>query len=117
MGVIDDYIAGFDEPTRSRLNEVYQALREEIPEGAELISYSIPTFDLKNKHLVHFAGYKNHIGLYPTPHGMTAFDAELSGYKKGKGSVQFPHDQALPLDLIRKLARHRRQEILSSGSQ
>ena len=113
MGVIDDYIASFPEPTHSRLVQVCQALREEIPEAAELISYAIPTFDLNGKHLIHFAGFKNHIGLYPTPHGITAFDAELAAYKQGKGSVQLPHDQPLPVDLIRRIAQVRRDEVLA----
>jgi uncharacterized protein YdhG (YjbR/CyaY superfamily) len=73
----------------------------------EAISYQMPTFKLKGKNLVHFAGYKHHIGFYPTPQGMTAFDDELSKYKHAKGSAQFPLDQPMPYDLIEKIVKFR----------
>lgn len=117
MSSIDDYMAPFDGVTRDRLELVRKAIREEVPEGQEVLSYAIPTFDLNGRHVVHFAGFKNHIGLYPTPHGVTAFEAELSAYVQGKGSVQFPHDQPLPLDLIRRIARHMRAEVLSKPAK
>ena len=110
MGVIDDYLAQFDGEVRRRLDAVRQAIAEEVPDGVEVMSYAIPTFDLGGRHVIHFAGFKNHLGLYPTPHGITAFDAELAPYKKAKGSVQFPLDEPLPLDLIRQIARHRAAE-------
>jgi len=106
MGVIGDYIAGFEGTTRARLEEVYQILASEVPGTDEVISYAIPTFDLNGRHVVHFAGFRNHVGLYPTPHGIAAFEAELAAYPQGKGSVQFPHDRPLPADLIRRIVRH-----------
>src|SRR5476649_2142452 len=76
------------------------------PNAEEAISYAIPTFKL-NGNLVHFAAFKNHIGFYPTPMGVEEFRAELSAYKEGKGSVQFPLDKPMPLDLITRMVQFR----------
>jgi uncharacterized protein YdhG (YjbR/CyaY superfamily) len=105
MNEIDQYIAEFPVDIQERLQTVRKAIKEEVPEAEEAISYQIPTFKLKKKNLVHFAGFKNHIGFYPTPKGIEEFEDELSKYKQGKGSVQFPHNQELPLDLIRRMVR------------
>jgi uncharacterized protein YdhG (YjbR/CyaY superfamily) len=83
------------------------------PGATETISYAIPTFDLNGRHLVHFAGYAKHIGLYPIPTGIEAFKEELKPYKQGKGSVQFPLDQPLPVDLIRRIVEFRVKENLA----
>jgi uncharacterized protein YdhG (YjbR/CyaY superfamily) len=107
---VDEYIAGFPEAVQQLLQQVRQTVRETAPEAAETIKYAIPTFTLHGRNLVHFAAFKNHIGFYPTPSGVEAFEAALSGYKGAKGSVQFPLDQPLPLDLIRNIVRFRVQE-------
>ncbi len=86
---------------------MHELIRVHAPEATETISYAMPTFDLNGRHLVHFAGYPRHIGFYPIPSGMEAFKEELSGYKTGKGSVQFPLDQPLPRDLIRRIVEFR----------
>jgi uncharacterized protein YdhG (YjbR/CyaY superfamily) len=108
---IDGYIAAFPEATQVILKQIRQVIAEEAPEAQECISYGIPTFKLANKAVVHFAAFKNHIGLYATPSGHKAFEPELSGYKQGKGSVQFPIDQPLPLDLIAQITAYRKTEI------
>ena len=89
------------------LQEIRLLIKRTAPGAEETISYGIPTFDLNGKHLVHFAGYAGHIGFYPIPIGMEAFKQELSGYKTGKGSVQFPLDKPLPRDLIRRIVEFR----------
>lgn len=104
---IDEYLAEFPAQVRARLERVREIAREVAPDAVETISYAIPTFDLNGHHLVHFAGFAKHIGLYPTPSGMEAFEDELSRYKRGKGSVQLPLDQPLPEDLIRRLVEYR----------
>jgi len=117
MSVIDEYLADFEGVTRERLEAVRGAIRAEVPEGQEVLSYAIPTFDLNGRHVIHFAGFKNHIGLYPTPQGVEDFADELSAYPQGKGSVQFPHDQPLPLGLIRRIAGHMRAQVLSKPAK
>lgn len=106
-GPVDDYLHPFPPEVRARLDAVRAAIREEAPSAVEVMSYGIPTFDVDGRHLVHFAGYKGHVGLYPGAGGIAAFEAELGGYVHAKGSVQFPHDQELPLDLIRRIVRFR----------
>lgn len=108
---IDQYIAGFPEATRALLQQVRETIQKAAPEASETIKYGIPTFELKGN-LVHFAGYKQHIGFYPTPSAMEAFTEALTNYKKAKGSVQFPLDQPLPLDLIEEMVVFRVKENL-----
>jgi uncharacterized protein YdhG (YjbR/CyaY superfamily) len=109
---IDEYISGFPAEVQETLNKVRATISKAAPDAQETISYAIPTFTLNDINLVHFAGFKNHIGFYPAPTGSAAFKAELSVYKTGKGSVQFPIDQPVPLDLITKIVKFRVQETL-----
>lgn len=110
---IDEYIAGFPEEVRNALEEIRALVKAVTPEATETISYAIPTFDLNGKHLVHFAGYKDHVGFYPAPSGIEAFKEELEPYKSGKGSLRFPVGRALPMDLIRRIVEFRVQETTS----
>ncbi len=107
---IDEYISSFPEEVRTKLEALRQAIKEEAPGSVEAISYQMPTFKLNRKNLVHFAAWSDHIGFYPAPSGVEAFEAELSRYKRAKGSVQFPMDQPLPLPLIRKIVAFRVKE-------
>lgn len=106
---IDEYIAEFPAETQEVLEELRALIKASASDATETISYAIPTFDL-NGHLVHFAGYEKHIGLYPAGSGVEAFKAELKPYKSGKGSVQFPLGQPLPTDLIRRIVEFRVEE-------
>lgn len=108
---IDEYIAEFPPETQAKLEEMRSLIRATAPDAIETIAYAIPTYDLGGKHLVHFAGFRNHVGFYPVPSGMAAFEAELGAYKRGKGSVQFPLDQPLPTDLIRRIVEFRVAEV------
>ena len=115
-GTIDEYMARFPAETQKVLAEVRALIKAAAPGATECISYAIPTFDLNGRHLVHFAGYARHIGFYPIPSGMEAFKEELKPYKQGKGSVQFPLDQPLPKDLIRRVVEFRVRENTSRRS-
>lgn len=84
-----------------------RTIRDEAPDAVETMSYGIPTFDLNGSHLVHFAGYAHHIGFYPGARVASQFESEFSTYKSGQGSVQFPLDRPLPLDLVRRVVRFR----------
>jgi uncharacterized protein YdhG (YjbR/CyaY superfamily) len=110
-GSIDEYIAGFPPEVQARLTQVRELIRATAPDATETISYAIPTFDLNGKHLVHFAAFAKHVGFYPIPTGMEEFKEELEPYKQGKGSVQFPLDEPLPLDLIRRIVEFRVGEV------
>lgn len=103
---IDDYIADYPENIQKLLEQVRTTIKKAAPKAEEKISYGIPTFTL-NGNLVHFGAYKNHIGFYATPSGHAAFKKELGVYKQGKGSVQFPINQPLPVALISQIVKFR----------
>ena len=109
---IDEYIAGFPPDVQKILRQVRTTIRQAAPGAEETISYRMPTFTL-NGYLVYFAGFKNHIGFYPIPTGIEQFKKELARYEQGKGSVQFPLDQPMPYDLIRKIVKFRVKENLA----
>lgn len=106
---IDAYIAGFPDEIQEILQKVRSTIRQAAPEAKEAIKYGLPTFVL-NGNLVHFGGFPKHIGFYPTPSGIEKFKDELAVYKGAKGSVQFPLDQPIPYDLIRRITLFRVQE-------
>ncbi|MFC4098120.1 iron chaperone [Paenibacillus xanthanilyticus] len=113
---IDAYIAGFAPDIRERLQALRNVIKEAAPDATEKISYRMPTFELHGN-LVHFAAFANHIGFYPTPSGIAAFQEELSVYQGAKGSVQFPLDQPLPLDLVRAIVRYRVAENIEQATK
>jgi uncharacterized protein YdhG (YjbR/CyaY superfamily) len=103
---IDEYIAGFPADVQQKLKRIRSTIRKAAPRAEETISYQIPTFVL-NGHLIFFAGFKDHISVYPAPRGSADFQEELAAYKGGKGTVQFPLDRPVPLDLIRRIVEFR----------
>ena len=111
---IDAYIASAPTELQQKLQQIRATVKAAAPEAEEKISYAMPTFALKGN-LVHFAAFKNHIGFYPAPTGLDAFEKELSLYKRGKGSVQFPLDKPLPLDLITQIVKLRVAENLKKA--
>lgn len=111
---VDQYIAGFSEDVQPILRQIRATIREVAPDVEEAIKYAMPTFILHGD-LVYFAAFKNHIGFYATPTGHEAFSQELAAYKTGKGSVQFPLDQPMPLSLIAKLVKFRVDENVANS--
>jgi len=103
---VNEYIVSFPKATQTLLKQIRATIKKAAPDAEEIISYQMPAYKY-NGPLVYFAGYKNHIGFYPTPQGITAFKKELSVYKGSKGAVQFPLDEKLPLDLITKIVKYR----------
>lgn len=98
---------GFDGEVRRRLEVMREIVRDTAPGARESISYGMPAYKLNGKPLVYFAGFPHHIGFYATPNGHEAFKEEFAPYKQGKGSVQFPHDEPLPVELIRRVVEYR----------
>jgi uncharacterized protein YdhG (YjbR/CyaY superfamily) len=109
---IDKYIAGFPEETQELLEQIRITIRKAAPEAEEVISYQMAAFRF-HRILVYFAGFKNHIGFYPGASGIEAFKKELSVYKSGKGSVQFPLDKPIPTELITRIVKFRVNENLN----
>jgi uncharacterized protein YdhG (YjbR/CyaY superfamily) len=108
----DEYISNFPKEIQILLQEVRKTIKIAAPNANEGISYGMPAYKLNGKALVYFAGYKNHVGFYATPTGHNEFTKELAKYKQGKGSVQFPINEPMPLDLITKIVKFRVSEVL-----
>lgn len=107
----EEYIATFPEATQKLLQLVRNTIKSNAPQAVESISYGMPAYKINGKPLVYFAGYKNHIGFYATPTGHSEFKDELSKYKQGKGSVQFPIEEELPVTLIARIVQFRVAEV------
>ncbi len=107
---IDQYIKSFPKDVQLSLKQIREIIRKTAPDAVESISYGMPAFKINGKPLVYFAAYEKHIGFYPTPSGTAKFKKELSPYKSGKGSAQFPIDELPPLGLIQKIVAFRVKE-------
>lgn len=112
MNEIDKYISGFPSEIQNILKQIRKVIKTVAPEAVESITYGMPGYKTNDRPLVYFAAYKNHIGFYATPTGHKQFSKELSKYRQGKGSVQFPLDKAIPIDLIKRIVEFRVQENL-----
>ena len=106
---IDEYINGFPGDVQKILQKIRKTIQKAAPDAQEVISYRMPAFKLKRV-FVYFAGYQNHLSLYPAPRGAAEFKEELAGYAGGKGTVQFPLDQPVSYDLITRIVKYRVQE-------
>jgi uncharacterized protein YdhG (YjbR/CyaY superfamily) len=107
---IDDYIRSFPKESQALLQEIRSTIKKAAPGVEERISYGIPAFNLNNRYLLYFAGFKNHVSMYPAPRESEAFKDKLAGYKGGKGTVQFPLDKPLPLGLITQIVKFKVKE-------
>jgi uncharacterized protein YdhG (YjbR/CyaY superfamily) len=106
---VDEYIKSFPPDVQKLLEQLRSVIQKSAPDAEEKISYGIPTYNLYGP-LVHFGAFANHIGFYATPSGHQEFQEELSNYKQGNGSVQFPIDEPLPVKLIAQMVRFRAEE-------
>lgn len=102
---MDEYIGTFPEDVQKILEELRRTIKAAAPEAEETISYNIPTFKMNGRYLIYFAGWKNHISLYPIPIGSEAFNKQISKYAEGKGTLKFPIDKPLPWKLITKIVK------------
>ena len=107
---VDEYISQFPKETQKILQEIRNLIKKIAPDCEENISYGMPAYKTNGKPLVYFAGYKHHIGFYATPNAHEAFKRELSEFKQGKGSVQFPLNQPMPYNLIKRMIKFKIQE-------
>lgn len=109
---IDSYIMSFPEGVGRIMEKIRRLVLLVAPEALETIGYGIPTFKIGGRNFVHFAGYKKHIGLYPTPSVIEAFQEELTPYKTSKGAIQFPIDAPIPYDLIQRIVLYRHNQMV-----
>jgi uncharacterized protein YdhG (YjbR/CyaY superfamily) len=112
---IDQYVANYPPEIQDILEKIRGVIQQAAPEATEKIGYQMPTFVLHGN-LVHFAAYKNHIGLYPTPSGIEAFKQQLSPYKGAKGSIRFPLDEPIPYELIGEIVKYRVAENIEKAA-
>lgn len=103
---VDSYLADFDGNARTRMNELRAIILDTVPDITELISYNMPGYK-RGKVICYYAGYKNHIGFYPTPRPIAALAEKLTKYKTSKGAIQFPLDQPIPKTLVKQLIKYR----------
>ena len=115
MPIIDEYIDKFEGTAKTKLLKMRDVIKKHAPGAEECFAYGIPTFKL-NGNLVHFAGYKNHIGFYPAPSGIKAFAKQLSGYEHSKGAVKFLLSEKLPIKLIADIVKFRVNENTAKSS-
>ena len=108
---IDDYISTFPTDVQNILQEIRSVIAKTAPAAQETISYAMPAFTINKKPLVYFAAFKNHIGFYALPSGNEAFQEELGLYKTGRGSIQFPLNKSMPLQLIARIVEFRLKEM------
>ena len=101
---VDQYIATFPPATQRVLQDVRRALHDAVPGAGETISYNIPTVTLDDRSIVHFAGWKRHISLYPVPDGDAAYEAAVAPYRSGASTVKFPLAEPVPYDLVGDIA-------------
>ena len=113
---IDQYVEGFPPEIQVILSKLRAAVKKAAPQATEKISYQMPAFHF-NGNLVYFAAFKNHIGFFPTSSGVAAFQKELAKYATSKGTVHFPLDKPLPLDLVKRIVKFRVKENTSQKSE
>ena len=115
---IDEYIAACPKETHERLQEIRAAIKKLAPQAKEKISYQIAAFELNGKNIIHFAGWKKHISLYPIPAGDETFEKEASKYADGKGTMKFPLDEPMPMKLVNQVIKlHLAQNLKMTKSK
>lgn len=111
---IDEYIAACPEQSQSYVQKIREIVKSVAPKAKEKISYQIACFELNGKNLIHFAGWKKHVSMYPIPAGTKEFTKEISKYADGKGTIKFMLDKPLPIKLIRQVVKFRVIDNLAS---
>lgn len=104
---VAEYIGSFPPDVQKVLKEMRATIKEVVPTAKEKISYQIACFELNGKNLVHYAGWKNHVSMYPTPEGTAAFNRAIAKYADGKGTTKFPLNEPLPVKLIQQIVKFR----------
>ena len=118
---IDEYIDAQSHPQAELLQDLRKAILEAVPDAIETFNYGVPAFSLvkngKANQQIMIGAFKNHVGIYPHPTTIVKFEKELSKFKQGKGSIQFPLDKPIPSKLIEKMVKFRKKQIQSELKQ
>jgi uncharacterized protein YdhG (YjbR/CyaY superfamily) len=115
---VDDYLAAQPDATREILARVRQTIRKAIPRAEETISYQIPTYKLGGATVIYFAGWKEHVSIYPATRTMlAALGDDLASYKIAKGTIRFELSEPVPMRLISRIAKHRANEVLKTRKE
>lgn len=113
---VDEYVAALSDETRAMFETVWRAIRALTPKSEEAMRYGLPTVRFQGRNLVHLGVMKDHLGFYPAPSGIRAFEAEIEGkYRYSKGAIQFPLGERPPLVLVRKIVKFRLEEERAKG--
>jgi uncharacterized protein YdhG (YjbR/CyaY superfamily) len=112
---VDKYISKYPKDIQGILHKLRHTIKEIAPQAEEKISYNMPAYKINGKILVYFAAFKGHMGFFPTPSAIVAFKKELRDYKTSKGTVQFPLNEPVPYDLIRRIVKFRVKENLENN--
>jgi uncharacterized protein YdhG (YjbR/CyaY superfamily) len=116
FATIDDYITSFPEEVQPVLQQVRDTVRHAAPGAEETISYGMPTLTLDGRYLVYFAGWKNHISVYPAPVGDDAFERQIAPYRASTGTLKFPLRKPVPYDLIERVVQLLVEQRASDGA-
>ena len=111
---IDEYIAACPVESQAYLEQIRELIHALVPDAKEKISYQIACFELNGRNLIHFAGWKKHVSLYPVPAGNEAFNQAIAKYADGKGTVKFSLDKPLPMKLIERAVKYRLADHLKN---
>lgn len=111
MSAIDDYLDKVPLPQRIELERIRVVVKDVVPDAVESISYGMPAFKYKDKPLVYFAAFKNHLSLFPTSGPTEALKEQLKDFTVSKGTIQFTTDKPIPESLIREILQVRLDHI------
>ncbi len=114
FNTVDEYIASFPDDVQKILEEIRATIKAAVPDAKEKISYQIAAFELNGRNLIHFAGWNRHISMYPVPAGDEAFEKKITRYVAGRGTLKFPLDEPIPLELIEEVVRFRLADNLEN---
>lgn len=107
---IDEYIKDFLQDEQKILQTIRRTIKKAVPQATEKISYGIPAFYINGKYLIYFAGYRQHVSIYPVSAGNGPFAKDIAPYLSGKGTAKFPLDKPIPYALIRRVALYRAKQ-------
>jgi uncharacterized protein YdhG (YjbR/CyaY superfamily) len=109
---VDQYIASQPGAAQRVLKRVRSTIRKAVPGAEEAISYKIPTYKLRGRPVLYFAGWKAHYSLYPaTSRVVAAFKDDLAPYEVRTGTIRFPLAESVPVKLIERIAKFRAKEV------